>query len=300
MVDMKQQLRGVLGFPVTPFKTDLSLDLAALERNVDAMARHPFCAMVAAGGTGEVYSLTVDEAVEVVRVTVKASAGRMPVIAGVGYNLQMAVEMARRMEQAGAAALLVMPPYYINAPEAGMIAYFAAIGNACGLPLSFYSRDWAVFTPEMVARLCERIPSLQIWKDGQGDARKYQRIMSHVGDRLAWVGGIGDDCVPAYFSIGVQAYTSSISNIAPKLSLELADAGLKSDRDRLSALMVKYVHPLYALRDRSRGYEVAVMKAAMDVIGLAGGPVRPPLTNVTDRDREDVRKLMEVYREYLD
>ena len=300
MVDMKQQLRGVLGFPVTPFKKDLSLDRAALERNVDAMARHPFCAMVAAGGTGEVYSLTVDEAVEVVRVTVKASAGRMPVIAGVGYNLAMAAEMARRMEQAGAAALLVMPPYYINAPEAGMTAYFAAIGSASGLPLSFYSRDWAVFTPEMVARLCEQIPSLQIWKDGQGDARKYQRIMSHVGDRLAWLGGIGDDCVPAYFGIGVQAYTSSISNIAPKLSLELADAGMKSDRDRLSALMAKYVHPLYALRDRSRGYEVAVMKAAMDVIGLAGGPVRPPLSNVTERDLGDVRKLMEVYREYLD
>jgi 5-dehydro-4-deoxyglucarate dehydratase len=98
----------------------------------------------------------------------------------------------------------------------------------------------------------------------------------------------------------VQAYTSSISNIAPKLSLELADAGLKSDRDRLSALMVKYVHPLYALRDRSRGYEVSVMKAAMDVIGLAGGPVRPPLSNVTERDLTDIRKLMEVYREYLD
>jgi 5-dehydro-4-deoxyglucarate dehydratase len=168
------------------------------------------------------------------------------------------------------------------------------------LPLSFYSRDWAVFTPEMVARLCDRIPTLQIWKDGQGDMRKYQRIMTHVGDRLAWVGGIGDDCVPAYFGIGVQAYTSSISNIAPRLSLALADAGMKSDRARLTELMTKYVHPLFAIRDRSRGYEVAVMKAAMDVLGRYGGPVRPPLAGVTERELSDIRKLMEVYREFID
>lgn len=67
----------------------------------------------------------------------------------------------------------------------------------------------------MVARLAEKVPTLQIWKDGQGDMRKYQRIMAKVGDRLAWIGGIGDDCAAGYFAIGVQGYTSSISNVAP-------------------------------------------------------------------------------------
>ena len=61
------QLRGVFGFPVTPFRRDLSLDLDALARNVDEMASHPFCAMVAAGGTGELYSLSVDEIEAVVQ-----------------------------------------------------------------------------------------------------------------------------------------------------------------------------------------------------------------------------------------
>lgn len=300
MVELKTRLHGVLGFPVTPFAPDLTLDLPALEKNVDAMARHGFCAMVAAGGTGEVYSLTPAEAVEVVRVTVKAVAGRMPVIGGVGFNTPMAVEMARGMENAGADALLVMPPYYLNAPESGLTGYFAAIANACGLPLSFYSRDWAVFTPQQVARLCDRIPALAIWKDGQGDTRKYQRIMAHVGDRLAWLGGIGDDCVPAYFAIGVQAYTSSISNIAPRLSLALAEAAIRGPRERLDELMRRWVHPLYALRDRSRGYEVAVMKAAMEMIGLRAGPLRPPLCGLSQADTEDVRKLVETYREWLD
>ena len=78
----------------------------------------------------------------------------------------------------------------------------------------------------------------------------------------------GDDCVPGYFAIGVQAYTSSISSIAPKLSLQMAEAGMKRDFGELDRLMARYVQPLYALRERARGYEVAVMKEAMEVLGM--------------------------------
>ena len=99
------------------------------------------------------------------------------------------------------------------------------------------------------------------------------------------------------FSVGVQAYTSSISNIAPKLSLMLAEAGLKNDFVRLNELMERYVQPLYAIRDRAKGYEVAVMKEAMEMIGKPAGPVRPPLMNCRSRDVDDIRALMELYEE---
>jgi 5-dehydro-4-deoxyglucarate dehydratase len=292
-------MRGALGFPVTPFRRDLTLDLDALARNVDEMARHPFCALVAAGGTGELYSLTPAEVEDVVLVTVQAAAGRMPVVAGTGFNGPLGADMAKRAEKAGADCILVLPPYYINAPFEGTMAYYQEIGAATGLPLMVYSRDWAVFTPGMVARLADHVPTLTFWKDGQGDARKYQRIMQSVGDRLAWLGGLGDDCVPAYFAVGVQAYTSSISNIAPRLSLKLAEAGMARDFARLDGLMDKYVHPLYALRERVKGYEVAVMKAAMEILGMPAGPVRPPLSNCTEKDIADLRELMEVYAEVI-
>jgi 5-dehydro-4-deoxyglucarate dehydratase len=290
-------LRGVFGFPVTPFKQDLSLDLDALERNVDEMASHPFCALVAAGGTGEVYSLTPDEVEQVITTTVRAVNGRMPVVAGTGFNAALGADIARRAEKAGAQFILALPPYYISAPEAGLFAFYQAIGSATELPLMVYSRDWAVFTPEMVARLADRVPTLAAWKDGQGDTRRLQRIMEFNGDRLAWFGGLGDDCVPGYFAVGVQAYTSSISNIAPKLSLALAEAGLKRDFARLNELMRRYVNPLYALRERSKGYEVAAMKEAMEMLGIPAGPVRPPLVKCREKDVEDLRRLMDVYKE---
>lgn len=291
------KLTGVFGFPVTPFRQDLSLDLDALARNVDEMASFAFCALVAAGGTGEMYSLSPEEIEKVVSTCVKAAKGRMPVVAGTGFNGVLGADIARRAAKAGASCILALPPYYVSAPEDGLFAYYAEIGRATDLPLMVYSRDWAVFTPDMVARLADRIPTLAGWKDGQGDIRKYQRIMERNGDRLAWFGGLGDDCVPGYFAIGVQAYTSSISNIAPKLSLALADAGLKRDFTQLNELMKRYVNPLYALRERSKGYEVAVMKKAMEVLGMPAGPVRPPLMNCQDKDEKDVAELMKVYRD---
>src|SRR3954452_5769307 len=137
-----KQLRGVFGFPITPFKRDLSLDLDGLARNVDEMARHPFCAMVAAGGTGELYSLTPAEVEEVVRVSVEATAGRMPVVAGTGYNLPIGCDIARRVARAGADLILVLPPYYGSSPEQGLFAFYEEIGRATELPLLIYSRDW--------------------------------------------------------------------------------------------------------------------------------------------------------------
>lgn len=293
-------MRGVLGFPVTPFLPDLSLDLDALAANVDEMARYPFCAMVAAGGTGELYSLTPQEVEDVVRVSVRATNGRMPVVAGTGYNAAIGADIAKRAEKAGADCILVLPPYYNGAPFEGMIEYYRTIGAATGLPLMVYSRDWAVFTADMVSKLADHVPTLTFWKDGQGDARKYQRIMQSVGDRLAWLGGLGDDCVPGYFAVGVQAYTSSISNIAPRVSLALSDAGLAGDFGKIAELMKKYVHPLYALRERKKGYEVAAMKAAMEILGMPAGPVRPPLTNCSDKDIADLRVLMGTYSDMID
>ena len=142
-----KDLKGVFGFPVTPYNADLSLNLDALARNVDEMTQHPFCAIVAAGGTGELYSMTPQEIEDVVRVTVEATHGRMPVVAGTGYNAPLGVDIVARVERAGADLLLVLPPYYSNAPEAGLFEFYAAIGHASALPMMVYSRDWVYSRP---------------------------------------------------------------------------------------------------------------------------------------------------------
>lgn len=295
---LRKKLSGVIAFPVTPFKEDLSLDLPGLHENLTKLLEHPIAAIVVAGGTGELYSLTPAEYTRVVELTTLAIEDRVPVIAGVGFGQRLAVEMAQAAEKAGADGILAFPPYYPQAEDEGLVEYYRAIGKATRLGMLIYSRDWASFSPSMVERLTA-IPTLIGWKDGQGDIRRLQMIMNHVGDRLHWIGGAGDDMVAAYFSIGVTTFTSSIATVAPQLSLklwELADVG---DSETLTDLLDRCVVPLYALRARRKGYEVSAMKAMMDMVGLNGGPVRPPLVNVKPEEEDELRTILASWEKFL-
>jgi len=295
---LRNKLSGVIAFPITPFKEDLSLDLPALHQNLTSLLNYQISAIVAAGGTGEMYSLTPAEYTRVIELTALAVEDRVPVIAGVGFGQRLAIEMAQTAEKAGADGVLVFPPYYQQAEDDGLFEYYRAIGAATKLGMLVYSRDWTNFTPAMVERLTS-IPTLIGWKDGQGDIRRLQAIMNRVGDRLHWIGGAGDDMVAAYYSIGIRTFSSSIATVAPRLSLklhELADAG---DSEALTELLNECVIPLYALRARRKGYEVSAMKAMMDMAGLNGGPVRPPLVNVTSEEEDELRTILSTWEKFL-
>ncbi|HKG62138.1 MAG TPA: 5-dehydro-4-deoxyglucarate dehydratase [Pyrinomonadaceae bacterium] len=296
---LRSKLSGVIAFPITPFKEDLSLDLPALHQNLTHLLQYPISALVIAGGTGEIYSLTPAEYTRVIELTALAVEDRVPVIAGVGFGQRLAIEMAQAAEKAGADGILVFPPYYPQAEDEGLFEYYRTIGEATRLGMLIYTRDWADFSPSLVERLTG-IPNLIGWKDGQGDIRRLQMIINHVGERLHWIGGAGDDLVAAYFSIGVTTFTSSIATVAPRLALrlyELADAG---DWEVLKELLDRCVIPLYAMRARCKGYEVSAMKAMMDMVGLNGGPVRPPLVNVKPEEEDELRSILASWEKFLD
>jgi 5-dehydro-4-deoxyglucarate dehydratase len=295
---LRNKLSGVIAFPVTPFKEDLSLDLPGLHENLTKLLEYPIAAIVAAGGTGELYSLTPAEYARVIELTALAVEDRVPVIAGVGFGQRLAVEMAQAGEKAGADGILAFPPYYPQAEDEGLFEYYRAIGEATRLGVLIYSRDWTNFSPSMVERLTA-IPTLIGWKDGLGDIRRLQMIINHVGDRLHWIGGAGDDMVAAYFSIGVTTFTSSIATVAPLLSLKLWELADTDDSAALTDLLDRCVVPLYALRARRKGYEVSAMKAMMDMVGLNGGPVRPPLVNVKPDEEDELRTILATWEKFL-
>ncbi len=297
--ELRSKLNGVIAFPVTPFKADLSLDIEGLRKNVAEMAEFPMSAIVAAGGTGEMYSLTQDEHHQVVEATVQEVNGKMPVIAATGFGHQLAAELTKQSEAAGVDGILCFPPYYPNAPFEGMLHYYQAVAESTKLGLLIYNRDWTSFSPTEVHRLAEAIPQLIAWKEGQADIRRYQMIMERVGDRLHWIGGAGDDMVPGYYALGIRSYTSSIAAIAPRLSLQLHERASMLDMSSLKRLMTNYVLPLYGLRSRRKGYEVSVMKAAMEILGKPAGPVRPPLPNVRPEERKEIEALMARYKPVL-
>ena len=295
--DLRSRLVGPLAFPVTPFRDDWSLDLLGLRRNVQTMLEHPPAAIVAAGGTGELYSLTPDEHRQVIEATVGECRGRVPVIAGVGFNVAMATDLACESARLGAQGILAFPPYYPQADDDGVVEYDRAIGAATPLGLLIDSRDGFHPGAALVQRLAE-IPTLIAWKDGQGDIRRLQMLMSRVGDRLSWVGGAGDDMVPAYYSIGIRAFTSSVSNVSMRVAHALHELASRND-PALQRLMSDLIVPLYAMRARRRGYEVTVMKELMNLLGLAGGVVRPPLPKMAKADLEELKGSISRWRDSM-
>ncbi len=297
--ELRQRLHGVIAFPVTPFKKDLSLDLDGLRRNLRSLLKHPICAVVAPAGTGEIHSLSPAEHLAVVTTAVAEVDGRLPVLTGTGFNPPIAAELAKQAAAAGVSGILAFPPYYPSLEEEGIVAYYRGIAEATPLGMLIYSRDWFNPGPALVEKLAQQIPRLIAWKDGQGDLRRYQMIRQRVGERLHWIGGAGDDMVPGYFSMGIRTYTSSIANVVPKLSLRLHELASAGHSDELTRLMNELVIPLYALRARRKGYEVSAMKAMMDMIGLAGGPVRPPLVDLRPDELESLRATLASWKQWV-
>src|ERR1051325_1585865 len=291
--------RGVISFPVTPFKRDLSLDLDGHRRNLRHILKFPITAIVAPAGTGEMYSLSPEEHLAVVKATVDEVGGKLPVLTGAGFNFPIAIQLAKNAAKAGVDGILALPPYFPGADDQGLFDYYKAIGGATKLGLLVYSRDWVNPGPAFVKKLADAVPNLIAWKDGQADTRRYQTIMNKVGDRLHWIGGAGDDAVPAYYSIGIRTFTSSIAVIAPGLSLTLHELASAGESPELLKLMREYVIPLYALRSRRKGYEVSVMKAFKDMIGLRGGPCRPPLPDVSVDELKEIKSLVAKYKPML-
>src|SRR5258705_11254913 len=128
--ELRRRLQGVVSFPVTPFKADLSLNLDGLRDNLRSLLKHPICAVVAPAGTGELHSLSLAEHKAVVKAAVEEVKGRVPVLAGAGFNPPIAAELAREAAAAGADGILAFPPYYPSPDEDGLFAYYRGIADA--------------------------------------------------------------------------------------------------------------------------------------------------------------------------
>jgi 5-dehydro-4-deoxyglucarate dehydratase len=295
---VKARLRGPIAFPITPYAADGSVDLGGVARNAVWLPEHGICALVAPSGTGEIFGLSADECAAITAATVKAVAGRVPVIASVGFNARIGADLAARAEAAGADAVLIMPPYYATPDAQGLLEYYRQIAAATSLGVLPYARDSAAFTPELVEQLARSVPNLIAFKDGRGDVRLFQRLREHVverlgADRLLWLAGVGDDLVAAYFAAGAEGFTSSLACFWPEASAELYRLASSGDFAGLRRYHDRVVRPFYELRQRGRGFEVSVMKAAMELLGHPAGPVRPPLGTLSSRDRADLQAILQ-------
>lgn len=294
--DMARTLGGgLLSFPVTHFDADGAFLEGPYRAHCAWMLSHELAGLFAAGGTGEFFSLTPNEVVNVVRAAAAEANGKLPVISGCGYGTAIAVEIARGAEKAGADGLLLLPPYLVGSSQAGLAAHVEAVCKATGLGVIVYNRDNAVLDDEALAGLCERNPNLVGFKDGVGDIELMTRIYARMGDRLTYIGGLptAETFAAPYLTMGVTTYSSAIFNFMPEWALNFYRAVRADDRAEVLAQLRAFVLPYITLRNRGRGYAVSIVKAGMRVVGRDAGPVRSPLTDLTPAEQEELRALIE-------
>lgn len=285
---------GVLSFPLTSFRDDGRLDLAAYRTYLTAQLATAPGAVFPACGTGEFGALDEDEYRAVVAATVEVADGRMPVVAGTGYGWAQALRFARIAEEAGADALLVLPHYLVAAPQDGLVEQLRRIAGGTRLPLIAYQRGQVTFTAESLRRIAE-IPGVIGLKDGHGDLDRLQRLTLAAPDGFLFFNGAATAEIQAraYATVGVPAYSSAVHAFAP----EIADAFFAALRDgdgaTLTTLLREFYVPLVELRDRAPGYAVSLVKAAARLRGLPVGPVRAPLTDLGPADLADLENVLD-------
>jgi 5-dehydro-4-deoxyglucarate dehydratase len=285
---------GLLSFPLTDFDANGDFDRKGYVKRLEWLAPYGASALFAAGGTGEFFSLTPAEVVDVVATAVQQTAGRVPVLAGVGYGPAMATELASAAERAGADGILLLPPYLVFSEQAGLAAHVEAVCKATRLGVIVYNRDNAILTEDTIEKLCDRCPNLVGFKDGVGDIEQMTRIHLRMGDRLTYVGGLptAETFALPYLEMGVTTYSSAVFNFVPEFSTKFYAAVRRRDRETVQAGLRDFIMPLLAIRNRKRGYAVSMIKAGMKVIGRDSGPVRSPLTDLTPGEVEELAALV--------
>lgn len=289
--------KGVFFFPVTPFtatgEVDPDLTGALIDRGVAAGAG----AVFAACGTGEFHALSLAEHQLVVETAVKVVNGRVPVLAGAGGPLGHALATARAAQAAGADGLLIMPPYLVQGPQDGIVAYIEAILAVTDLPVVVYHRANSQVTRASAARLFAH-PQVAGLKDGVGDVVLAQQFVLEAqtsGREVLFFNGLltAEASQAAYRAIGMPLYSSAAFAMAPRVATAFHTAINSDDTAMQRRLLDGFYTPLVELRDEVPGFGVSLIKAGLRLQGHAVGSVRPPLADPNADQLDRLARILE-------
>jgi 4-hydroxy-tetrahydrodipicolinate synthase len=284
--DLRDRLAAVHVYAATPFaRADIfTIDHDALARNIEFLIDGGVRVVAVGGGTGEIEALTNEELEAVARTALDTAGDRALVIASLPGNLGAAVPLARNYAELGLSVALAMPPLIrglIPTNLDGVLDYYRAVAAATDLPLMPYNTQaWPLEFFERLAGI-ERIVGI---KDPCHVPHTFFRAIKRLGDRFVWIGNKQHDPGVLHFryQMGIDGFTSGMGNYLPQYELELHEAAQQRDWDRMIELQ-ELVAPLERLR--AMADDAASVKAGMDLVGLHGGPVRPPRVDLTETER---------------
>jgi 4-hydroxy-tetrahydrodipicolinate synthase len=311
---MLEKIKAVVAVQPTPLNRNGSLDLEGLRANTRFLVER--CAgkrlvLVPTGSTGEAYALSDEERLKVIETVVETAGGRIPVVAGTAAaGTELTITLSAAAEKLGADGVQVVLPYYHVPSEDGLARHFLRIADALSIGVMIYnnpavSKLW--MPPHVMAR-CAEHPNIVADKENTSDVTLYKAMRDAVDPaRMSVLCGLGDLQFAYAAALGCPGFVTWTANFAPELSLALLDAADACDFRRVREVIAKtarlYEFAGQCARRRGRdpwilpGFSaghiyVGVLKAAMEILGLAGGPVRGPVDDLAEEERAALAALL--------
>jgi 4-hydroxy-tetrahydrodipicolinate synthase len=284
---------GIIPAVTTPFTENDAVDVEALQENVEALLRAGVHGLVATGTMGESASLDLDERHLVVRSISEAAGGKVPVLGGIAApTARIGTRYALTARDAGATALMVLPPLNYAGDFREISDYYRAIGDCCGLPIMAYNNPGASgveLAVATIARLADEVESVVAIKECSGETRNIAAIIGATRDGFEVVVG-GDDFALEGFCAGATGWVSGVANVVPGECVRLYEACRQGDLATARGLYQRML-PLARLDFDPK--LVQYFKAAMDQVGFHGGRSREPRLPLTDADQQILSMAME-------
>lgn len=270
-------IHGVIGYTITPFAADGSLDLAALGKSIERLIQSGVHAIAPLGSTGEGAYLSDSEWEAVVRFSQNTIAGRVPTVVSVSdLTTARTVQRARLAESCGATAVMVLPVSYWKLTEAEIVDHYKAVGAAIDIPIMLYNNPGTSGTDlsvELILRILDQVPNVTMVKESTGDIQRMHRLHHATGGQVAFYNGCNPLTLEALVA-GATGWCTAAPNLIPELNLALWAAVQDGRLEEARTLFYRQYELLeYITR---RGLPTTV-KAGLKMLGLDVGAPRLPL-----------------------
>ena len=288
---MTMPFHGVMPAVTTPFTPDLQVDYASLTRQVRLLLENGCTGIVPCGSLGEGATLSLEEKSRVIATCV-ASAEGAPVVPGIAAaSTAEAVALAKTAQSAGAAGLMVLPPYIYSSDWREMSAHVSAVMRATTLPCIIYNNPPAYrtdFTPSQIAALAAEHANLLAVKESSGDVRRITAILATPGNRLSV--GVGlDDIVVEGVAAGASFWIAGLADALPAESVRLFTLARQGERAQTQELLHWFL-PL--LRFDAGIKFVQLIKLVQERMGVCSARVRPPRLELTGAELHDANAVI--------
>lgn len=278
---------------VTPFKANGEVDYETFAKNIEFQIEKGTDAIIVCGTTGEASTLSHEEHIEVIRYCVECVNGRIPVVAGTGSNCtETAIYLSQEAEKAGADGLLIVTPYYNKATQKGLYEHFKMVAEAVKIPIILYNipgRTGGVnILPETVVKLCTEVENIVGVKDATGNISQVAKLMSIADGKVDLYSGNDDQILPL-LSLGGKGVISVLSNVAPTETHDICAKFFEGDVEGSRKLQLELLTLINLLFIEVNPIPV---KKALQLMGMMGGTLRRPLTEMEEDNAAKLEKEM--------